>query len=268
VFVVGGGFGEDFGGMPAEIYTPWTNRWTLAAPTLQPEVFSTATLLSSGKVLVVGGGVLCEQPTIYTPWTDSWTFAPPPPDSIFPCQGHVAVRLLNGRVLFHGGLNNQGVGFTGSWEFRPFIGTWYPVPDSPIRQSEGLFGMVLLRSGRVLLVGGSCRLCVGGSRETWLYDPRTSSWSRTGDVAYWRGVVALAPLPSGGALVAGYGAVTESGGEPGDNPRSAEVYDPVTGTWSQVADSHVPVGWAATSLQNGAVLIVGGQPPQLFVGAT
>ena len=263
--LVVGGFGLNGEAVPPELYTPWTNSWALAAPTLLSRIGSTATLLTNGKVLVVGGDGgtdPCYTPELYTPWTNTWAFGPVNPNAVVPCQRHSAVRMLNGRVLVHGGIDSQGAGFTPSYEFRPFVGSWFgPIQPSPIEHLGQ--AMTLLASGKVLLAGGGCRLCPGGNQETWLYDPITSSWALTGSMTYFRQSNVLVSIPGGRALVLGTGFL-DVFDDATINRASAEVFDSASGTWTVAADMHVPrdFGFTATLLPDGRVLVAGGSGVQ------
>jgi hypothetical protein len=66
----------------------------------------TATLLPSGKVLVVGGADSNSEPLatteLYDPATDTWSQAP---DMTFPRTQHIAALLPSGQVLVAGGMS-------------------------------------------------------------------------------------------------------------------------------------------------------------------
>jgi WD40 repeat protein len=117
----------------------------------------------------------------------------------------------------------------------------------------------LLSDGRVLIAGGKdSSNTVLTSAE--LYDPKTGTFSPTGSMttARWRPASAL--LPDGRVLIAG-GNHTESGMS---DVRSAELYDPKTGTFSATGSMnkyHLYI--KATPLPDGRVLIVGDNP-ELF----
>jgi hypothetical protein len=258
VLVVGGSGADLY--PPPEIYTPWTNQWTAAAPTIHQRSTVTATLLLNGKVFVFGADDQCGTPEIYTPWTNTWAEAASiDPNGVAPCAGQTAVRLLNGRVLIHGGTDSQGAGFTPSFEYRPITDSWFfPIVGSPFVH----FGhaMTLLSTGRVLLAGGTCRLCTGGDKGAWLYSALTSSWTSTGPMTFGRESHVIAPLSGGRALVAGGFALLDPSDDATLNGASAEVFDPSTGLWTRVADMHTSRirGHSATLLPNGRVLLIGG----------
>ncbi len=84
-----------------------------------------------------------------------------------------------------------------------------------------------LADGRVLVAGGQ----IGGSSFTAsaeLYDPVAQSWTATGAMATPRVYAAAAPLPDGRVLVVGgYDGATALA--------TAEIYNPLTGTFTAVA---------------------------------
>ena len=113
----------------------------------------------------------------------------------------------------------------------------------------------LLPDGKVLVAGGR-NSAVLNSAE--LYDPVTRTWSRTGSLNRSRIQHTAVLLPNGKVLVTG----GYSSGSPPDSgiTDTAELYDPVSGTWSYAADHDgEPRAWyAATLLENGKALVVGG----------
>ncbi len=112
----------------------------------------------------------------------------------------------------------------------------------------------LLQSGLVLVVGRD-----GGS----LYDPATGQHSATGPIAArWNHTATL--LGDGRVLVAGGEAATYSGGAIPET----EIYDPSTNAWTSAADMiSGRYGHAATLLQSGHVLVVGGYAYGSYGGA-
>ena len=113
----------------------------------------------------------------------------------------------------------------------------------------------LLLNGKVLVAGGSD---INGAQlnSAELYDSNTGEWSLTGSMHYRRAIHAATLLTDGRVLVAG--------GFSDDAPnfilKSAELYDPAIGTWSQTGDmGTVREFHTATLLPNGKVLVVGGR---------
>jgi hypothetical protein len=111
----------------------------------------------------------------------------------------------------------------------------------------------LLLDGRVLVAGGTVNAISLTSAE--LYDPNTGVWSLTGSLGDGRVSHTATLLRDGRVLVAG----GLDYGPPQRVLRSAELYDPATGTWSQTGRMAVAREWhTATLLPDGKVLVAGG----------
>jgi hypothetical protein len=178
-----------------------------------------------------------------------------------------AVKLADGRVLI-----SQSCGPAAEL-YDPASGTF--TPTGSLTATRAGKTMTRLGDGRVLVTGGyNCtdaeQAGVWASAE--VYDPATGTFSPTGSMG--------TPRSSHTATLLADGRVLVTGGNPGENPlgsqsivlasyrtaatsanilRSAELYDPVTGTFSPTGsmryfrDRHT-----ATLLQDGRVLVVGG----------
>jgi N-acetylneuraminic acid mutarotase len=85
-----------------ELYDPTTNRWSPAEPMSTGRTAHTATSLSNGDVLVVGGqsGRPLDTAERYNPHTNVWT---PAGQMSSPRTQHQAVALMDGQVLVAGG---------------------------------------------------------------------------------------------------------------------------------------------------------------------
>jgi WD40 repeat protein len=216
----------------------------------QPRTQHSATLLQSGKVLIAGGmggtvssGADLASSELYDPCTNTWS-----PAGILgqARNGHSAVLLRDGRVLVVGGSQN-GWSVDTAELYDPLTNVWSPTgaPPGP--------GMALrLDNGQVLLVGDDVV-----DNTTALYDPTTDGWSPTGLDAH--------PRWGFGATLLGSGKVLLSGGfsiEPfSPAVLEAELYDPVSATWSPAGVlSRMRNGDAPVRLQSGRVLISGGYP--------
>ncbi len=133
-------------------------------------------------------------------------------------------------------------------------GRWHATNN--MRAARSGATATLLPGGQVLVAGGyGCApTYVCASAE--LYDPRRGIWRPTGPLATGRAGHTATLLPDGRVLVAGgYGCDKGRCG----HLRSAEVYDPIDGTWRLVDAMTSPrEHQTATLLQDGQVLVAGG----------
>jgi Galactose oxidase, central domain/Kelch motif len=126
--------------------------------------------------------------------------------------------------------------------------------------NTGRFGHTdtLLLSGKVLVVGGRvCGMSCVEFSSAELYDPATGTWSAAGNMSVPRHAHVAVRLPNGKVLVAG----GQSGAAQGfiTTWKSAEIYDPDTGTWSPTGSLESARAFStATLLANGKVLVAGG----------
>ncbi|MFP2934014.1 kelch repeat-containing protein, partial [Pyxidicoccus sp. 3LG] len=210
--------------------------------------FHTATLLPSGRVLVVGGnGSNVSTPRLvtetYDPLTGSWTQGAP---VFLASDFHTATLLPTGKVLVVAADFPLTEG-TRAWLYDPATDTWGAtgVPQVPRYRHTA----TLLPTGKVLVVGGYTSSGHTASAE--VYDPATGTWTATGSLSRTRVDHLATLLPTGKVLV--------TGGSDGSPEGRVEVYDPASGTWSlaptlaQNRSLHT-----ATLLPTGGVLVTGG----------
>jgi N-acetylneuraminic acid mutarotase len=139
----------------------------------------------------------------------------------------------------------------------PETGTWEQTASltSP-REDPAVVG---LPDGRALMTGGRRgeNLPSAAFSSTYLFDPTTHSWSRSGLLNTARYGTVAAALPDGRVLVAG-GMYLDSE-HPPRVLDSSEVWDPGSGAWSRAGRLARTRGNAsAVTLADGRVLIVGG----------
>lgn len=173
--------------------------------------------------------------------------------------GHTATLLLDGRVLIAGGETAAAEIYDPST--RTFSAT------GGMTEERRGHSATLLADGRVLIAGGS------GLYSAEIYDPATGRFSRTGAMLEDQFGHAAALLPDGTVLIVG----GERSAPPWPTAARAEIYDPVSGTFSFAAmyaeggtlyASNGPIWPTANVLADGRVLVVGENPPEIYDPAT
>jgi hypothetical protein len=92
-----------------------------------------------------------------------------------------------------------------------------------------------------------------------LYDPQSGTWSAAASMLETRISDIATLLPDGRVLVTGGGGGGSGGTRTDDKSlRSAELYDPASGTWSATASMLAIGGNTATLLPDGKVLVTVG----------
>ncbi len=212
----------------------------------------TGTLLTSGKVLIVGGNSPSEMMH-----AQKTALLYDPADSAFHATGsmtyarssHTATRLNNGKVLVVGGTDN-GV-LPGPAELYNSATGTFSLTGS-LHTPRVAAGAVKLTDGRVLVVGGSGSY---GARlaSAEIYDPSTGLFTVTGSMTGPRSEPRLTLLASGRVLVSGGdGAAWEL--------KTAEIFDPATGHFTATGSMTTERYWhTSTLLGNGKVLVVAGE---------
>lgn len=221
-----------------------------------------ATLLSSGKVLLVGG-----QEETYDSSTGARGYRYlstaelyDPTLGTFASTGslgggvrgsHTATALKDGKVLIVG-----GYGVTTAYNttelYDPVAGTFSMSGSLP-----GTFSGVtkhtatLLPSGLVLVAGGTTGNVTATAN---LYDPATGTFTATGSMTTAREKHSATLLANGKVLIAGGSGTTYL--------QSAELYDPATGTFAATgAMTSMRQRHTAVVMSSGKVLLSGGAGP-------
>ena len=175
---------------------------------------------------------------------------------------HTATILPDRRVLVVGGERSQsGANSLGSAEiYDPRTNSWSSGPAMNL----GRMGHTAtpLPTGQVLVVGGDT-VALGqpgaATNSVELCDPVTNSWRAGAAAALGREHHTATVLPDGRVLIVG-GETTDPGSGQQRILASAELYDPRTNSWGQVADLGRPrVGHTATILPDGHVVVSGGE---------
>jgi N-acetylneuraminic acid mutarotase len=173
--------------------------------------------------------------------------------------GHTATLLPDGKVLVTGGFSfDPSFAPLNSAElYDPATEAWSSTGN--LSSARGNHTATLLPNGKVLVAGGADNTCCSAFNSAELYDPATGTWSSTGNLNTTRTEHTATLLSNGKVLVAGGLNFDSDYNSSGLN--SAELYDPVTGTWSSTGNLNDARGdHTATLLPNGKVLVVGGGP--------
>jgi hypothetical protein len=213
-----------------------------------------ATLLPNGTVLVTGGAWTGPpgNAELYDPASGTWAATGSLTTTFSP---ETAMLLPNGKVLVTG-TTDLFTGIASAELYDPASGTW-TVTGSP-SIGHGNSTATMLPNGKVLLAGGFYftffRGYSGATAE--LYDPTSGTWISTGSLAAARHLHTATLLPSGKVLVA---AGEYDDGSNVSYVKSAELYDPASGTWTSTGSVNTGrIAHTATMLPNGMVLAAGG----------
>jgi Galactose oxidase, central domain/Kelch motif len=285
--LVAGGLGDGANEVPtstsppvlssAELYDPTTGTFTATGSMLVPRTNHTATLISGGRVLIVGGiqdikgggpqnfpnngaypysgkGLVTAE--IYDMATGTFTATGSMSTARY---GHTATLLTDGTVLIAGGVRSSD-GFDGGVStatveiYDPSTNTF--APTGTMHAYRDLHAATLLGNGKVLVTGGNWT-----SPSAEIFDPATGLFSATGSMTVSRSAHTAAQLSNGEVLVAG-GATTPQCIQWDQCGVTAiiELFDPATGTFTPHGSmSAARSAHTATLLTDGELLLAGGE---------
>lgn len=259
----------------AVFFEPGTNTWAPAPSMHYPRWYPSNVTMPDGTVLVMGGestptgaDKMIKPMESFDPVANDWTTLPATANitGLYPR----AFLLPNGHVVVAGPQRPTK-------EYDPATRTWKTV-------SSMLFGA--RKSGGVVLLPGLERVLTAGGEKggkptatSELLDLSAAKpkWSATGPMQIARMHQNLVLLPDGTVLAVGGG----QKGSFGLPVRTAELFDPATGTWRTMATQTAPRSYHSTALllPDGRVISAGSNsgkaeettveiysPPYLFAG--
>ena len=243
-------------GIPRPSTTSASQTGTLRVTSSMAEARAahTATSLSDGNVLIVGGFTGDEAQLagaeLFDQHHERFEQLPQPRMSR---QSHTATRLQDGRVLIAGGMGEQTQYFDTAELYDPATQTFNPTGRMTTARSNHV--AILLEDGRVLLAGGTG---IGWSflASAEIYDPHSGSFRATGAMAEPREGHAAVRLQDGRVLVIGG---HQGRGSAIQISRAAEIFDPTVGRFMPTGAMSIRRHkHDAVVLGNGQVLVLGG----------
>lgn len=204
----------------------------------------TATLLSDGRVVIIGGQ---EKPSkalntveIYDPTGNTWSAGAS--SSKNRGEGHTATVMDDGKILVVGDDD-----YASAEIYDPSSDNWSDA--GTLNHPRVWASSTLLGDGRVLVAGGEDRSSLGRKMfdSAEIYDPSTNEWTVTDSMEQVHAGHGVAHMNDGKILVIGN--------------FLNEVFDPSTDTWSPVGKTirERLRGFTTTVWNDGTVFITGGE---------
>lgn len=255
------------GSATADVVDPRTGAVVRTGRLAGPRIGAAAVVLGGDRILILGGWD-GPSPTaaaeIHDPKSGTSRRIAP---MNAPRADPSVVELADGRILIAGGYDGAARLATAEL-FDPRTERFVAIRAMTVPRSGA--AAVRLRDGRVLLAGGSIGAGSGTSvtAAAEIFDPRTHSFSPTGDLAEARHKHGAVLLDSGAVLIV-------SGSDERDyrgKKDGIELYDPAGGVFrpaGQLRTARFKLAGSLVRLGDGRILIAGGAPrPEIYDPAT
>ena len=284
----------------ADLFDPTTNTWAPAAELPARYAGHRAERLADGRVFIYGGAYLAmgaqSHAAVWDPGTDTW-IGGRIQEYVDGRKGHTASRLPDGRVLLAGGDRRARGKVYDPRASSPNVSYAVYLQQSNFRQCHQRYRhtATALPDGSVLIAGGSQSSRI--LSETERFVPGVDHFERAAAMAFERTAHTASALPDGRVVVVGgYGRLSVDAPDDGrcaaPSPAPApapapivvaaprlvqvpkarrpparplatvELYDPLTDSWTPGPPLwSVRAGHTASVLDDGRVLIAGGQGP-------
>lgn len=253
LLVTGGHISLDHGLPDVNIFDPASRTWTSMAPMSRGRWYPTSTTLPNGEVLTLAGrdenSAEVELPEV---WTGSRWRSLPGAGRVLPYYPRAFVAP-NGLVFYAGELQET------AYLDPSGAGQWTPVASSHYgRRDYG--SAVMYRPGEVMILGGSDPPDGAPTNTAELIDLNDPSpaWRFTASMTHQRRQFNATLLPDGRVLATG-GTSAAGFTDPSGAVRAAEMWDPATGAWTQLASNRVTRVYhsSALLLPDGRILLAG-----------
>ena len=251
LYVVGG-HSVGTRGIPGTVlYDPASGGWTVTGPMAQGRYYPTATVLANGEVLAMSGTDELQNPVSVPEVGNGSTWRRLTTASLEIGNPYYPSMFLapNGKVFLAGFLQTtRYLDVSGT-------GTWTTVADRQVADRK-MGSAVMYAPGKVLYVGGGDPPT--SSAEVIDLNQPSPSWRSVGGMAFARRQLNATILADGQVLVthgtsgAGFNNVASA-------VRTAELWNPVTESWSTMAEEARPRTYHSTALllPDGRVLTSG-----------
>ena len=260
--VVAGGHDTDGRGIDAAcLYDPGSGAWTALPSMNHGRWYPTVTALPDGQTLVLSGsyapgdgGVAINPEAQILNASNEWQTIPPLPDgSMFDLYPRIH-SAGQGSLIMTGPLVQ-------TWRLQPSTGAWQRVADRSLGRRD-YCPSVQYDQGKIIYIGGGNDADTGQpTAAAEVLDIATAAWRPAAPMAFRRRQHNATLLPDGTVLVTGG---TRGGGfnnlDRGQPIHEAELWDPVTDSWTTVAAESVDRCYHATAvlLPDATVLSAGG----------